>query len=188
MGAMTVNGHLIAVYSQHAVNTEAINFSKELHSFKIDFIATDIKRYDTILGWPWIFEIDPDCHFKQHEWYYCESSISHEIDVAEMFELERADILIYVMYLNPVSPMQNAGIELYSTEVIKIQLLKEYKDYADVFLKMETDKMPDFVHIEHLISIEEGKNVPFKSIYPLSANELCILHDYLNLSLIKNWI
>ena len=49
MGAMTVNNHLIAVYSQHAVNTEIINFSRELCSFKIDFIVTDIKRYDTIL-------------------------------------------------------------------------------------------------------------------------------------------
>ena len=51
MNTMTVNDHLIAVYSQHTVNTEAINFSKELHSFKIDFIATDIKRYNTILKW-----------------------------------------------------------------------------------------------------------------------------------------
>ena len=46
---MTVNNHLIIVYSQHTVNTEVTDFSKELHSFKIDFIATDIKRYDAIL-------------------------------------------------------------------------------------------------------------------------------------------
>ena len=50
--AMTVNDYLITVYSQHAVNTETINFSKELYSFKIDFIVTDIKRYDAILKWP----------------------------------------------------------------------------------------------------------------------------------------
>ena len=49
MGTMAVNGHLITVYGQYAVNTEATDFSKELHSFKIDFIATDIKRYDAIL-------------------------------------------------------------------------------------------------------------------------------------------
>ena len=49
MNTMAVNNHLIAVYSQHIVNTEVTDFSKELHSFKIDFIATDIKRYDTIL-------------------------------------------------------------------------------------------------------------------------------------------
>ena len=49
MNAIAVNGHLIAVYSQYAVNIEAINFSRELCSFKIDFIVTDIKRYDAIL-------------------------------------------------------------------------------------------------------------------------------------------
>ena len=49
MSTMTVNNYLIAVYSQHTVNIEVINFNKELCSFKIDFIATDIKRYDAIL-------------------------------------------------------------------------------------------------------------------------------------------
>ena len=82
--------------------------------------------------------------------------------------------------------MQNAGIELYSTEVVKIQLLKKYKDYADIFSEEKTDKMPDFVHIEHLIFIEEDKNVLFKPIYLLSANELHVLYDYLNLSFIKD--
>ena len=51
MNAIAVNGHLITVYSQHTVNTEVINFSEESCSSKIDFIATDIKRYDTILKW-----------------------------------------------------------------------------------------------------------------------------------------
>ena len=102
-----------------------------------------------------------------------------------MFKLKRADTSIYTVYLNPASFIQNAGIELYSTEAVKIQLLKKYKDYTDVFSEEETDKMPDFVHIEHLILIKEDKNVSFKPIYPLSANELHILHNYLDLSLIK---
>ena len=46
---MAVNDHLITVYSQHTVNTEVTDFNRELHSFKIDFIVTDIKRYNTIL-------------------------------------------------------------------------------------------------------------------------------------------
>ena len=81
--------------------------------------------------------------------------------------------------------MQNAGIKLYSTEAVKIQLLKEYEDYADIFSEEKTDKMSDFVHIKHLILIEEGKNVSFKSIYLLSVNELHILCNYLDLSLVK---
>ena len=188
MGAMAVDDYLIAVYSQHTVNTEVINFSKELCSFKIDFIATDIKRYDTILKWLWIFEIDSDYCFKWHEWYYYESNINYEIDIAEMFKLKRADILIYMIYLNSVSFMWNVGVELYSTEVIKIQLLKKYKDYVNVFSEEKTDKMSDFVYIEHLIFIEKDKDVLFRSIYSLSANELYVLHNYLNLSLIKGWI
>ena len=49
MNTMTVDSHLITVYSQYAVNTEIINFSRELYFSKIDFIVTDIKRYNTIL-------------------------------------------------------------------------------------------------------------------------------------------
>ena len=103
MNAITVNNYLIIVYSQYAVNTEIINFSKELYSFKIDFIVTDIKRYNTILKWLWIFKIDSDYYFKQYKWYYCESSISYKIDIIEMFKLKRADVLIYIVYLNSVS-------------------------------------------------------------------------------------
>ena len=49
MSTIAVNNHLITVYNQHTVNIEMTDFSKELHSFKIDFIVTDIKRYNTIL-------------------------------------------------------------------------------------------------------------------------------------------
>ena len=82
--------------------------------------------------------------------------------------------------------MQNAGIELYSTEAVKIQLLKKYKDYADVFSEKKADKMSNFVYVEHLIFIEKDKNVLFRSIYSLSVNKLHVLHNYLNLSLIKS--
>ena len=70
--------------------------------------------------------------------------------------------------------------------MIKIQLLKKYKDYTNVFSEEKADKMSNFMHIEYLIFIEKGKNVLFKSIYLLSVNELYVLHNYLNLSLVKS--
>ena len=103
-----------------------------------------------------------------------------------MFELKRADTSIYAVYLNSMPFMQNAGIELYSIEAVKIQLLKKYEDYADIFSEEKADKMSDFMYIEHLIFIEKDKDVSFKSIYSLSVNELCVLCNYLNLSLIKD--
>ena len=102
-----------------------------------------------------------------------------------MLKLKRADASIYMMYLNSVPFIQNVSIELYSTDTVKIQLLKKYEDYADIFLEEKTVKMSNFVHIEHLIFIKKDKNVSFKSIYSLSANELYVLYNYLDLSLIK---
>ena len=90
-----------------------------------------------------------------------------------------------MIYLNSVSLIQNVSIELYSTEVIKIQLLKKYKDYTDVFSEEKADKMPDFMHIEHLIFIKKDKDILFEPIYSFSVNELCVLCNYLDLSLIK---
>ena len=102
-----------------------------------------------------------------------------------MLKLKRADVLIYTVYLNSVPFIQNVSIELYSTDTVKIQLPKKYKDYADVFSEEETAKISNFIYIEHLILIKKDKNVSFKSIYSLSINKLHILHNYLNLSLIK---
>ena len=45
--------------------------------------------------------------------------------------------------------------------------------------------MSDFMYIEHLILIEKDKNILFEPIYSLSANELYILCNYLDLSLAK---
>ena len=44
------------------------------------------------------------------------------------------------------------------------------------------------MYIEYLIFIEKDKDVLFESIYSLSVNELYVLCNYLNLSLIKGWV
>jgi hypothetical protein len=69
-----------------------------------------------------------------------------------------------------------------------VQLLKEYKNYADVFSEKNALKLPDFTCVEHTISIEEGKEVLFSSIYSLLANKLRVLREYLKSSLAKEWI
>jgi hypothetical protein len=54
-----------------------------------------------------------------------------------------------------------------------------------VFLKTEADKLSKSTKVTHLIEIEEGKTVPFDSIYALSANELRVLREYLDNSIAK---
>jgi hypothetical protein len=47
---ITMDGHLIIVYSKHIVKIEITNSFSEYYVSNVNFIATDIKRYNVILG------------------------------------------------------------------------------------------------------------------------------------------
>jgi hypothetical protein len=49
--AVAVDGHSIVVYDKHTVKTEVTDSFSECRVSNVDFIATNIKRYDAILGW-----------------------------------------------------------------------------------------------------------------------------------------
>jgi hypothetical protein len=89
------------------------------------------------------------------------------------------------VYLTPINPLRDNCLGLNSIEVAEVQLLKEYKDYTDVFLKKNTLKLPDSTRVKHTIPIEKGKKVLFSSIYSLLANKLQVLCEYLKSSLAK---
>jgi hypothetical protein len=54
-----------------------------------------------------------------------------------------------------------------------------------VFLKTEADKLLKSTKMAHLIKIKKGKTVFFGPIYILSANELRVLREYLDNSIVK---
>jgi hypothetical protein len=89
------------------------------------------------------------------------------------------------VYLTPANSLQDDYLRLNSIEVAKMQLLKEYEDYTDVFLEKNTLKLPDFTRVEHTISIKKDKEVLFSPIYSLLANKLQVLREYLKSSLAK---
>jgi hypothetical protein len=49
-GAMAIDGYSIMVYSKHIVKTEITNSFGECRVSDVDFIATNIKRYNIILS------------------------------------------------------------------------------------------------------------------------------------------
>jgi hypothetical protein len=50
-GTVAVDGYSIVVYGKHIVKTEVTDSFSEYRVSDVDFIATDIKWYDAILGW-----------------------------------------------------------------------------------------------------------------------------------------
>jgi hypothetical protein len=50
VGAVAMNGHSIMVYNKYIVKMEVTNLFNEYYISDVDFIVTNIKRYDVILG------------------------------------------------------------------------------------------------------------------------------------------
>jgi hypothetical protein len=112
----------------------------------------------------------------------------YEIDVIEMFKLERLRASIYIVFITSIIPMRSDSVELTTLSIKPITLPLEYEEYAKVFSEEEAAKFLDSTRVEHSILVEEGVEVPYGSIYSLSANELRVLREYIKSSLAKGWI
>ena len=62
---------------------------------------------------------------------------------------------------------------------IKLSLLQEYKDYANIFSSEMAKCLPEHSDHNYCIELEEGKITPPRPIYPLSRRELDILYEYI---------
>jgi len=67
-----------------------------------------------------------------------------------------------------------------------VQLLKEFKDYINIFLKENTTKLFNNIYVKHIILIKKDKKMLYKLIYFLSINKLRILREYLESNIIKD--
>ena len=85
-----------------------------------------------------------------------------------------------------INSIQYYSIDIYFTEVITVQLLKELKDYANIFSEENTVKLLDNIYIEHTILIKKDKKILYKLIYFLSINKLQVLRKYLESNIIKD--
>jgi len=70
---------------------------------------------------------------------------------------------------------------LYTTEVEEIVLPLEYKAFVGVF----SDEAPvtillKYTKVRYSIPIKEGKTIPYGPIYPINADKLRTLREYIN--------
>ena len=67
----------------------------------------------------------------------------------------------------------------------KYFLLRDYKDYINIFLKQKVVKFSKLEDTKYLINFISGKNLFYELIYNLSTQELKVLQKYLNSALNK---
>ena len=64
----------------------------------------------------------------------------------------------------------------------------QYPDFQDVFEKKNTNTLPEHHSYNYSIDLQDGAQLPFRSIYSLSQNELAKLKEYIEENLAKNFI
>jgi len=74
------------------------------------------------------------------------------------------------------------GMALYTDkggEDIKIKILPEYRDYADIFSQEKISALTEYSKYDHRIDLIPEAKLPDGPIYPLSKKELDALWDYI---------
>jgi len=74
------------------------------------------------------------------------------------------------------------GMTLYTNqdgEDIKIKILPEYRDHADIFRQEKINALPEHSKYDHRIDLIPKAKLPDRHIYPLSKKELDALWDYI---------
>jgi len=73
------------------------------------------------------------------------------------------------------------GMALYTDEDaddIKVKILPEYQDYADIFSQERINALPEHTKYDHCVDLVPDAKLPDGPIYPLSKKELDALWDY----------
>ncbi len=89
---------------------------------------------------------------------------------------------VFAIHINPAN---NKNPQSKPTPV---KLPDKYKDFVDVFEKINADQLPAHHPYDCPIDLEEGHSPPFGPIYGLSKPELQALRDYLTKNLAKGFV
>jgi hypothetical protein len=74
------------------------------------------------------------------------------------------------------------------SKTLEQMVLQEFLEFAHVFSKTASDRMPTSKPYDHPIDLEEGKAPSYSKVYPLSANERTAMDDWMDEQLAKGYI
>src|SRR5436190_5357536 len=97
--------------------------------------------------------------------------------------LKMPDIQLYRFHISEIT---STPAEEGDPDLTKIP--PEYHEFAKVFSKEESDKLPEHCPYDHTIPLQDGTAPPFGPIYNLSPAELEYLRKYIDENLSKNFL
>jgi hypothetical protein len=104
------------------------------------------------------------------------------VDRAVPFYRAAKNLQVFAIHVNPANNTNPPS------EPTPVNLPEKYKDFVDVFEKINADQLPAHNPYDCPIDLKEGHSPPFGLIYGLSEPELQALCDYLTENLTKGFI
>jgi len=93
------------------------------------------------------------------------------------------------MSFEEIAQLTSTTLEESSPDPDLSQIPPEYHEFAEVFSKKESDKLPEHRPYDHRIQLEEGAIPPSaQSIYHLTPEELDVLWKYIDENLTKRFL
>ena len=192
--AHAVDGHDVQVYGEHDLRVHAIDSRGNCSSQEVHLLASTIEEFDLIVGQPWLKAVNPEINWARGVWFYrfTKPVTISVISYQKMRRIARKQ-LVEVIRLAVVHTPRNAhttsnSIQSEAGSDDPSSLPVAYRDHADVFSEEGASKLPLDTKIRHTIPLEGGMSVSFGPIYPLSAEELRVLREYLEKYLARGWI
>jgi hypothetical protein len=119
----------------------------------------------------------------------------HNVDITIISQLtfekycKRKDVQAFILQCNDMLEIEFSMSDLAIETMMKSskEILEKYKDFADVFDKVNADKLLEHDSQDHAIDTK-SKMFSFESVYNLSMTELELLKEYLDEFLTKEFI
>jgi hypothetical protein len=74
------------------------------------------------------------------------------------------------------------------TKTLEELISAEFLEYAHVFSKTASERMPTSKPYDHPIDLEEGKVPPYSKVYPMAQNEKSAMNEWVDEQLAKGYI
>lgn len=206
---ITVDGRRIQTYGVHLLNFKITDKLGHTRFFKDTFLACDCEN-TFILGMPWLELANPNVDWttsKNHiQWKEYNAKIALEttrqveLTDAKTFAEEAMNTAnkVYVMHVKhipdsdtTVSPGQaTSAMDLKQRDFDNSEVLlpPAYRDFAEVFLDIDANKLPEHGPHDHAIDLIDKQQPPYGPVYNLSEVELIVLRQYIDKHLANEFI
>jgi len=150
-----------------------------MHKMRFEVADMPAVKVNGYLPIPWLKDHNPDIYWEIGclKWHseYCKAHCLRkerrlEFITEKKLLAEDPDNIIVM------------GMALYTDEDcedIKIKILAEYRDYADIFSEEKINALPEYSKYDHRIDLIPDVKLPDEPIYRLSKKELDPLWDYI---------